>query len=59
MQAMIIFSTSISRFKSENCGKEGKKLQKFEYFKNQKSFFNQVFFFLIIEGLSVGEKLEI
>ena len=45
MQAIIIFSTSISHFKSEKCGKEGQKLQKFEYLKNQKSFFNQLFFF--------------
>ena len=38
-------------FESENCGNEGKKLQKLEYLKNEKSFLD--------EGLSFGEKIKI
>ena len=34
----INYSTSIFPFESEQCGKEGKKLQKFEYLENKKSF---------------------
>ena len=29
-------------FESENRGKEGKKLQKFEYLKNEKSFLDEI-----------------
>ena len=36
------YSTSICPFESEKCGKEGKKLQKFEYPKNEKSFFDEI-----------------
>ena len=32
------YSTFICPFESGQCGKEGKKLQKFEYLKNEKSF---------------------
>ena len=32
------YSTSIYHFKSGKCGKEGEKLQKFEYLKYEKSF---------------------
>ena len=32
------FPTFICSFESGKCGQEGKKLQKFEYFKNEKSF---------------------
>ena len=32
------YSTSICPSKSGQCGKEGKKLKKFEYLKNKKSF---------------------
>ena len=31
-------STTICPFESGQCGKEGKKLQKFEYLENEKSF---------------------
>ena len=35
-------STSICPFASGKCGKEGKKLQKFEYLENKKSFFDEI-----------------
>ena len=38
----INYSTSICSFESGKCGKEGKKLQKFEYFENEKSFLDQI-----------------
>ena len=38
----INFSTSICPFESRKCGKEGKKLQKFEYLKKEMSFFNEI-----------------
>ena len=34
---IINYSTSICPFESGKCGKEGKKLQKFEYLENEKS----------------------
>ena len=36
------YSTSICSFESGNCRKEGKKLQKFEYLENEKSFFDEI-----------------
>ena len=39
---IINYSLSICPFKSGKCGKEGKKLQKFEYYENKKSFFNEM-----------------
>ena len=39
---IIKYSTSICPFESGNCGKEGKKLQKFEYLKNEKSFLHEI-----------------
>ena len=50
MTSYINNSTSICPFESENCWKEGKKLQKFEYLKTEKSFFD--------EGLSFGKKIK-
>ena len=41
-QFIINYSTSICPFECENCGKEGEKLQKFEYLKNEKSFFDEI-----------------
>ena len=35
-------SSSICAFVSGKCGKEGKKLQKFEYLKNEKSFLDEI-----------------
>ena len=36
------YSTFICLFESGKCEKEGKKLQKFEYLQNGKSFFNEI-----------------
>ena len=42
------------------CGKEGKKLQKFEYLENEKSFFHEIkTSFIVLEGLSFDEKIKI
>ena len=38
----INYSTSICRFESGKCGKEGKKLQKSEYLENEKSFLDEI-----------------
>ena len=47
-------------FESGNCGKEGKKLQKLEYLKNEKSFLDEIkTFFIVFKGLSFGEKIKI
>ena len=41
-------------------GKEGKKLRKIEYLKNEKRFFNEIKnIFIVFEGLSFGEKIKI
>ena len=46
-------------FESGNCGKEGKKLQKLEYLKNEKSFLDEIKnIFHSFEGLSFGEKVK-
>ena len=45
MQAIhdiINYSSSSCPFESGRCGKEGKKLQKFEYLNNEKSFFDEI-----------------
>ena len=39
---IINYSTSICPFESGKCGKEGKKLQKFEYLENKSSFLDEV-----------------
>ena len=39
---IINYSTSICPVESGKCGKEGKKLQKFEYLENEKSFFDEI-----------------
>ena len=36
------YSTSICPFVCGKCGKEGEKLQKFEYLENEKSFFDEI-----------------
>ena len=51
----INYSTSICPFGSGKCGKEGKKLQKFEYLENVKSFFDEITFFIVFEGLSFDQ----
>ena len=39
---IINYSTSICPFEPGKCGKEGKKLQKFEYLENEKSFLYEI-----------------
>ena len=39
---IINYSNSICPFESGKCGKEGKKLQKFEYLENKKSFLDEI-----------------
>ena len=42
------------------CGKEGEKLQKIEYLKNENSFFDEIkTFFIVFEELSFGVKMKI
>ena len=36
------YFTAIWCFESEKCGKEGKKLQKFEYLDNKKSYLDEI-----------------
>ena len=50
------YSSAICPFEFGDCGKEGKKLQKFEYLENKKSFLNEIkkTFFIVFEGLSFG-----
>ena len=53
------YSTSIWPFESGKCGKEGKKFQKFEDLENEKSFLDEITFFIVFEGLSFYEKIKI
>ena len=54
------YSTSIFPFEFGKCGKDGKKIQKFEYLENEKSFFDEIkTFFIVFEGLSFDEKIKI
>ena len=39
---IINYSTSICSFESGKCRKEGKKIQKFEYLENKKSFLDEI-----------------
>ena len=45
---IISYSPSICPFESGKCGKEGNKLQKFEYLENEKSFLDKLKTFLIV-----------
>ena len=42
MNDIINYSTSICPFESGKCGKEEKKLGKFEYLENEKSFLDEI-----------------
>ena len=43
-----------------NCGKDRKKLQKFEYLENEKSFLDEIkTFFIVFKGLSFCEKIKL
>ena len=55
---IINYSTSICPFESGKCGKEGKKLQKFEYLWNVQGFFDEITFFIVFEGLPFDEKIK-
>ena len=44
---IINYSTAICPSESGKCGKEGKKLQNFEYLEKEKSFFNEIKNFFI------------
>ena len=57
---IINYSTSICLCKSGKCGKEGKKLQKFQCLENEKNFLDGIkTFSIVFEGLSFGEKIKI
>ena len=50
---IINYSTSTCHFESGKCGKERKKLQKFEYLENEKGFLDEIkTFFIVFKGLS-------
>ena len=53
---IINYSIYICSFESGKCVKEEKKLQKFEYLENEKSFLDEL---KNIEWLSFGEKIKI
>ena len=54
------YSTSTCPLESGKCGKERKKLQKFEYLENEKSFLDEIkTFFMDFKGLSFCEKIKI
>ena len=57
---IINYSTSTCPLESGKCGKERKKLQKFEYLENEKSFLDEIkTFFMDFKGLSFCEKIKI
>ena len=57
---IINYFSSICPFESGKCGKEGQKLQKFEYLEYERSFLNEIkTFFIVFEGLLSGEKIKI
>ena len=59
IHGIIKYSTSIYPFESGKCGKEGEKIQKFEYLKIEKSFLDEIKpFFIVFEGLSFGAKIK-
>ena len=57
---MTYFFTSICSFESGKCGKEGKRIQRFKYLENEKSFLDEIKkIFIEFEGLSFGENIKI
>ena len=57
---IINYSTFLCPFESRKLGKEGEKLQKFEYLENKKSFLDDIKnIFIVFEGLSFDEKIKI
>ena len=57
---IINHSPCICPFESGKFGKERKKLRKFAYLKNEKSFLDEIkkTFFIVFEGLSFDEKIK-
>ena len=56
---IINYSTSACPFESGKCGKERKKLQKFEYRESKNSFLDEIKnIFIVFEGLSFCEKIK-
>ena len=55
----INYSTSICPFEFGEWGEEEKKLQKMEYFENEKSFSDEIKKIVVFKGLSFGEKIKI
>ena len=57
---IINYSTSSCPLESGKCGKARKKIQKFEYLENEKSFLDEIkTFFIVFKGLSFCEKIKI
>ena len=60
MHDIINYSTSICPFESGKSGKEGEKIQKFEYLENEMRFLDKIKnIFTVFERLSFGEKIKI
>ena len=60
MHDIINYSTSICPFESGKSGKEGEKIQKFEYLENEMRFLDEIKnIFTVFERLSFGEKIKI
>ena len=56
---IINYSTYACTFESGKCGEEGKKLQKFEYFENKRSFLDEIkTFFIVFKGLLFSERIK-
>ena len=57
---IINYSISICPFESGKCGKEAKKLQKFVYLENQKSFLDEINSInnIVFEHLTFDEKIK-
>ena len=58
---IINYSTSICPFVSATCGKEGKKLETFEYLENEKNFLDEIknFFPQFLKGYHFVKKQKI
>ena len=52
---------SICPFESGKCGKEGKKVQKFEYLENKRNFLDEIiyFFFQFLKGYHLVKKIKV
>ena len=59
MHDIINYSIYICPFQSRIFVMEGKKLQKIEYLEDEKSFIDEINFFLVFKELSFGKKIKI